>query len=91
MSKPTNEELRLALDTAAYMVEHDNDPKFIAKALLNHNYRLHYFERVFLAAEKYINFGQEEVEHQELVKALEHAREEERRIVNEDEPPTLGL
>ena len=91
MSKPTDEEMRVALDAAAYMVEHNKDPKFLAKALLNLNYRVHYFEEVFKAAEKYINFGQEEFDHQNLIKAMDHARQEERRITNQDEPPPFGL
>lgn len=91
MSKPTAEEMAVALNEAANMVEHNLDPKFIAKALLNLNYRVQYFEKVFKAAEKYMKFGQEEQEHQALLKAIEHARDEERRILNEDEPPAFGL
>ena len=91
MSKPSAEEMTIALKEATYMVEHDLDPKFVAKALLNLNYRVHYFEKVFRAAEKYLNFGQDEHEHQALLKAIEYARNEERRILNEDEPPAFGL
>ena len=42
MSKPTDEELMLALREAASMRDDARDPRFIAKALLNMNYRLNY-------------------------------------------------
>ena len=35
MGKPTTEELPQALEQAAQMREHDDDPHFIAKSLLN--------------------------------------------------------
>ena len=44
MSKPTNDELKIAMTTAATMKEHDDDPVFIAKSLLNYNYRLPFYE-----------------------------------------------
>jgi len=91
MSKPTDKELMIALREAVSMREDAKDPDFIAKSLLNMNYRLHYFENVFKLAERYLNFGQEEHDHQELLKAIEFARNEERRITNEDEPPAFGL
>ncbi|WP_196137640.1 hypothetical protein [Aliikangiella sp. G2MR2-5] len=91
MTKPTKEELEIALKEAAYMKEHDADPKFIAKALLNLNYRVNYLYEVFKTAEKYLYFGQEENEHQALTKAIEKARHEERNIEKKEDPPTYGL
>jgi len=40
MSKPTNDELKIAMTTAATMKQNDDKPVFIAKSLLNYNYRL---------------------------------------------------
>ena len=90
MSKPTDDEMAIALKEAAYMREHDSDPKFMAKALLNTYYRLTYFEKVFKVAERYMLFGMEEAEHQLLLKEIENVREEERRIKKE-EPSSFGL
>jgi len=91
MTKPTKEELEVALAKAAEMKEHGEDTDFLAKSLLNTNYRLDYMEKVFHAAEKYVLFGQDETNHALLVRAIEHARRQERYINKVDEPPTHGL
>jgi len=91
MSKPTKEELQAAMKKAGEMKEHDKDPDFIAKALLNAHFREQYLEKVFHHVERYLKFGQDEQEHQELLKAIEYAREQERRINKEDNPSTFGL
>jgi len=91
MTKPTKQELIIALEEASKMKEQDQDPKFVAKALLNSHYREQYFEKVFHLAERYLLFGQDEHEHQELIKAIEYARSEERHINKDDEAQTFGL
>jgi len=91
MSKPTDSEFEAALNQASYMREHDKDPHFMAKSLLNMAYRLNYFEELLQAVEKYIYFGQEEGEHQKLLQLVDRIRKEELRIKEEDEPPTFGL
>ena len=70
MGKPTDEELRTALDEAARMRESGKDPHHIAKALLNLNHRTKYLERVLNATERYIRSGQAVSEHQHLVEAI---------------------
>jgi len=80
MTKPTHDELATALAAAGSMKEHDKDPDFIAKALLNSHYREQYLEKVFHLAERYIKFGQGETEHRELIRAIEMVRDEELRI-----------
>ena len=91
MTKPTQAELELALATAAHMSEQKQDEQHLAKCLLNLNYRIGYLEKVFKAAERYVYFGQEETEHQLLVKAIEHARSEELHIEKKEEQPKFGL
>ncbi|PIP80367.1 MAG: hypothetical protein COW84_05640 [Gammaproteobacteria bacterium CG22_combo_CG10-13_8_21_14_all_40_8] len=91
MSRPSNEELATALKAAGTMREQNNDPDFIAKSLLNAHYRLGYLEKVFHHAERYIKFGQAEHEHQELLKVIELAKKEERRITLKDDDTAYGL
>lgn len=91
MTKPTDEELKIALGAAIDMREHKKDHNYIAKSLLNMNYRLHYYEKVFSAAERYIYFGMEQAEHQELMQAIEDVRAMELKVSNEDSPPLLGM
>ncbi|MCW8876967.1 MAG: hypothetical protein OQK04_09880 [Kangiellaceae bacterium] len=91
MSKPTPEELDLALTAAAIMSERKQDEHYLAKCLLNLNYRVAYLEKVFKAAERYVYFGQEEREHQLLIKAIEQARDEELHITKKEEQPNFGL
>jgi len=82
MSKPTDIELKTALVAAATMKEHDKDPFFIAKALLNHNYRLKYYEDLLKSADRYMNHGQAEHERMKLLKCIEDIKDIESRISN---------
>ncbi len=91
MGKPTQEELAEALQEAARMREHRDDPHFLAKALLNMNYRLSHLEKVRSAAERYTRFGQGEHEHAELVKALASLRRAEERSAGSADEETVGL
>jgi len=77
MSKPTEIELKTALVAAATMKEHDKDPFFIAKALLNHNYRLKFYEELLQAADLYMNHGQAEHDHMKLLRCIEKVKEAE--------------
>jgi len=80
MSKPSDIELKTALVAASTMKEHDKDPFFIAKALLNHNYRLKHYEELLKAADRYMNHGQAEHERMKLLKCIEKIKDAESRI-----------
>ena len=90
MSKPTEIELKTSLIAAATMKEHDKDPFFIAKTLLNHNYRLRYYEDLLKAADRYINHGQAEQARMELIKCIEKVRAAESHTAN-DREESFGL
>ena len=75
MSKPTVAELNTAMAAAAAMKEHDNDLAFIAKTLLNHNYRLKFYEDLLKYADLYINHGQAEHDHMELIRCIDKIKE----------------
>jgi hypothetical protein len=77
MSKPTEEEMALALKMAAQMRDKKIDPFFIAKALLSHNYRIRYLEEVMQAADRYINHGMSEREKTHLTRIIEKAKDAE--------------
>ena len=49
MSKPTEEEMKIALKMAAQMRDKNIDPFFVAKTLLSHNYRIKYLEEIMHA------------------------------------------
>ncbi|MCW8855549.1 MAG: hypothetical protein OQK72_12680 [Gammaproteobacteria bacterium] len=86
MSKPTDNELKIALKKAIEMKEHDNDEHFIAKTLINHHYRVRYLEDVLKIADRYMNHGMADHEHTQLLRAIEKAKEaEERTSGNEHE------
>jgi hypothetical protein len=77
MSKPTEEELETALKMATQMREKKIDPFFIAKTLLNHNYRIRYLEETLRAADRYINHGMSEQERTHLIRTIEKAKDAE--------------
>jgi len=76
MGKPTSEELQQALNEAARMREQNQDPYFLAKSLLNLNYRLGFLEKVMHAAELYLR-GEGAQEHAALRRAIEKAKDED--------------
>jgi hypothetical protein len=84
MSKPSDIELSLALQKAKNMKEHDQDPDFIAKALLNHHYRLGYLEQVLKAADRYMNHGMAEHERMGLLRIIEKAKQAELHTAGEE-------
>ena len=75
MSKPTVTELKTAMAAAAAMKEQNNDLAFVAKALLNHNYRLRFYEDLLKNADLYINHGQAEHDHTELLRCIDKIKE----------------
>ena len=76
MGKPTADELQQALDEAVRMRENDEDPQFIAKSLLNLQYRMGFLEKVMHAAELYLR-GEGGREHTLLLRAIEKAKQED--------------
>ena len=75
MSMPSKEELEIALAEAGRMREQGDDPKFVAKALLNSNYQVEQLSHVLAAVELYFHSGMAVTEHQKLKKAVEKAKE----------------
>ncbi len=73
MGKPSDSEFKQALDKAAEMREHGTDPDFIAKSLLNLNYRFDVWQRVISATKLYLHSGLSTREHSLLIKALQEA------------------
>lgn len=78
MGRPTKEELAAAMAEAGRMREQGNDPHFIAKSLLNHDYRLKLFEQLYQSVEHYLRSGQSETEHSKLMRILDKIHSEER-------------
>lgn len=74
MPKPTDEELEQALQTAAQMRENDNDPDYLAKCLLSHNFRMKHLEKVLTMADRYFNMGMSETERTQLIRAIDKTR-----------------
>lgn len=74
MGVPSKEELDTALQEAARMREQGEDPCYLAKTLLNHNYRIETLEKVLYAAELYLHSGHASHEHSQLVRAIEVAK-----------------
>ncbi|MEH6471063.1 MAG: hypothetical protein V7752_07425 [Halopseudomonas sp.] len=79
MGKPTEVQLQQALATAKEMRERGHDPHFVAKALLNSQYRLERLEEVIKLADHYLKAGQDEQNHARLVRAIEHYHQLEER------------
>ena len=85
MGKPTPEELNTALQHAVQMREKGEDLYFMAKALLNLNYRLKYLEDVLDKAKLYLHSGEAAVEHGILLNAIEAAEKASMAPGDEDE------
>lgn len=90
MSKPTEIELKTSLLAAATMKEHNKDPFFIAKTLLNHNYRLKFYEDLLKYSDLYMNHGQSEQDHMKLLRCIEKVKAAENLSAN-DMPDEFGL
>ena len=90
MSKPSEEELNIALKMAAHMRDKDIDPFFIAKALLSHNYRIKYLEQIMRAADRYLNQGMSDQERTHLIRTIEKAKDAEA-FTSSHERDSFGL
>lgn len=90
MGKPTEEEFAQALAEAKRMREQAEDTHYVARALLNLNYRNESLVRVLHAAEAYLRSGMAETEHTQLIRAIEQARAVDERCGHK-EPAALGL
>ena len=75
MSKPTPEEMHSALTEAARLREQGKDDFHLGKVLLNLNYRIRFLEDVLDKADLYLHSGEGAVEHSDLVKSIERARQ----------------
>lgn len=73
MGKPAPDELETALKHAIEMREQGEDIFFMAKSLLNLNYRMKYLEEVLDKVKLYLHSGEAAVEHGLLLKAIEEA------------------
>lgn len=78
MGKPTAEELQQALAEAGRMREQGEDPHFVAKSLLNHNYRLKYLEHLYEQVGHFLHSGMNQHEHSKLTKLMDKIQSEER-------------
>jgi len=90
MPKPTDIELKTALIAAETMKEHDKDPFYMARVLLNHHYRLKFYEELFRATDRYMNHGQAEQARMALLKCIDTINQMERKLEN-DEIQDFGL
>ena len=82
--KPTPEQIRSALAAAEAMRERGEDPDALALTLLYLKRHCERLEPVFLHAERYVGFGQDEGEHRQLVRAIETARRGEAKEAGAD-------
>ncbi len=78
MSRPSASELTAALQEAERMREQQEDPHFIAKALLNAHRRNGFLERVRDAVRHYLHSGLAPHEHSVLERALADAERADR-------------
>ncbi len=90
MSKPTEDELATALESAKLMREKDNDPFHLGKTLLHYHYHIGFLEEVKNCAEAYLHSGLSDSGHRRLLQAIKRLHQEERRSANREDP-ALGL
>ncbi len=84
MSKPTDAELATAIRAAIEMKEHDDDPHFIARSLLNLQFRMRFYEELLKLADLYLNHGQSESDHMQLLRHINKLKEIELRSAKMD-------
>lgn len=87
MGKPTETELQQAVAAAIKMRETGADPDFVAKSLLNLNYRVKKLERVMTATRRYLHAGQSTSDHLHLIQALQAAEKAGASPEGSDSPP----
>lgn len=85
MGKPTEEQLKQALAKAIDMREHGEDPDFVAKSLLNLNYRFGVWQKVIDATKRYLHSGHGSTEHARLVSAMREAEKIEAESAHEQD------
>lgn len=90
MGVPTQEELDTAIKEVIRMRESGEDPHFIAKTLLHHNWVIEQLEKVVKAADLYLHSGHGSREHTLLVKAIENAKTVNR-VSTDRNPGEYGL
>jgi hypothetical protein len=88
--KPSDEELKAALEEAERIRESGDDPGYLAKSLLYLHQRNEDLEKILEHAERYIQFGLPVEEHTRLKLLLEEAKTRELRSLGE-EPEEMGL
>lgn len=93
MGKPTEQQLKQALTRAVEMREHGEDPDFLAKSLLNLNYRFSVWQKVIDATKRYLHSGHGSTEHARLVSAMREAERVEAESEHEQEKldPKRGI
>ena len=74
MGIPTEEQYKTALEHAATLREQGEDIYYIAKVLLNLDYRMKFYEDVLAKADLYLHSGEGAVEHAELSNAIKRAK-----------------
>ena len=89
MGKPTEAEYESALTEAARMRESGEDPNFVAKTLLNLDYRFQHLEKVYEALEAWLHSGQSVQEHTRLMLLLDRYRNMDRVPGEEPDSPPL--
>lgn len=85
MSRPTEEELSIAIQHAQRLREQGEDEFHLAKTVLNLNYRIRALEQVLERSKRYLHSGQGSHEHSLLLKAIEAAEKAEAYLG--EEPP----
>lgn len=90
MGKPTEEELERAIAAAVRMRESRHDPDFMAKSLLNLNYRVQKLERLMEATRRYLRAGQSANDHRHLLQVLQVAEKASASSDDDSDVPFLG-
>ncbi len=87
MGVPTQAEHDEAIKTAVLMREEGADPHFIAKTLLNFNYRMELMDKVLYWSKLYLRSGHGSKEHTMLLKAIEKAEKASVMSTDNIQPP----
>jgi hypothetical protein len=88
MGVPTRTEHAEAIKAAVRMREEGADPHFIAKTLLNLNYRMELMEKVLYWSKLYLRSGHGSKEHAMLLKAIENVDKASVMSTDDLESPT---
>lgn len=88
MSRPTESELAIALKEAIRLRESGQDYHYLAKALLNLHYRMHYMEAISRAAGNFLHSGLAGKEQADLQTAINKA---EKAALKKDDDDTIPI